>query len=167
MSKHATVIGFVVVAAVAFGVGRGSEKTAEAYGGDGSCTIGEVAWFAGNFTPTRWVPAAGQLMPIQNNTAIFSVLGTTYGGDGKTNFALPDLRGRMMIGAGQGTGLTNRVLGATSGAENATPASVMVTSPPENVKHHLAMQHTTVPTMPPNVALTAMICVQGTFPTRN
>ena len=166
MSKHGMAVGLVVVAAVAFGVGRGTERTAEAYGGDGSCTIGEVAWFAGNFAPVRWATANGQIMPINTNTALFSVLGTTYGGDGKTNFALPDLRGRVMVGMGQGPGLTNHNLGQTGGAESVTPPSVPVTSPSAGTKHHSAMRAEQVPTMPPNVALTPIICVQGTFPAR-
>jgi microcystin-dependent protein len=81
------------------------------------CLIGEVRWFAGNFAPRNWALANGQLLPINQNTALFSVLGTAYGGDGRTNFALPDLRGRAPIGAGQGPGLSNRPLGEKAGAE--------------------------------------------------
>ena len=77
--------------------------------------VGEVVPFAGNFAPGGWALADGQLIPINQNTALFSILGTTYGGDGITDFALPDLRGRSVIGAGQGPGLTNRNLGETTG----------------------------------------------------
>ncbi len=72
------------------------------------CFIGEVRLFAGTFAPRGWAFAAGQLLSITQNTALFSIVGTTYGGDGRTTFALPDLRGRVPVGAGQGPGLTNR-----------------------------------------------------------
>jgi microcystin-dependent protein len=80
--------------------------------------IGEIGLFAGNFAPSGWIFADGQLLPISQNTALFSILGTTYGGDGKTSFALPDLRGRSIIGAGQGPGLPNWLLGQTAGFES-------------------------------------------------
>lgn len=84
------------------------------------CFIGEVRFFAGNFAPRSWALAHGQLLSISQNTALFSILGTTYGGDGRTTFGLPDLRGRAPIGAGQGPGLSNYRLGDKRGAESAT-----------------------------------------------
>ncbi|HCQ16454.1 MAG TPA: phage tail protein, partial [Cryomorphaceae bacterium] len=66
--------------------------------------LGEVRIFAGNFAPRGWAFCAGQLLAISQNSALFSLLGTTYGGDGRTTFALPDLRGRAPIGVGQGPG---------------------------------------------------------------
>jgi microcystin-dependent protein len=83
-------------------------------------TLGEVRLFAGNFAPRNWEFCSGQLISIASNTALFSVLGTTYGGNGTTTFGLPDLRGRVPVGAGQGPGLTYRPLGERSGAENHT-----------------------------------------------
>lgn len=80
-------------------------------------TIGEVRMFAGNFAPRAWAFCEGQLLSIAQNQALFSILGTTYGGDGRTTFALPDLRGRAPIGPGTGPGLTTRKLGQRSGAE--------------------------------------------------
>jgi len=80
--------------------------------------IGEVQWFAGNFAPRGWALCDGQLLPISQYSALFSILGTTYGGDGRTTFALPDVRGRVLIHEGSGPGLTPRNLGAKSGAEN-------------------------------------------------
>ncbi|HEV3057078.1 MAG TPA: tail fiber protein [Vicinamibacterales bacterium] len=71
-----------------------------------------------NFAPLGWAFCAGQLLPIAQNTALFSLLGTTYGGDGVQTFALPDLRGRVPVGAGQGPGLSNYSLGQTAGSEN-------------------------------------------------
>lgn len=77
--------------------------------------IGEIRLFAGNFPPRGWAFCEGQLLPIAQNTALFSILGTTYGGDGKTNFALPNLQGRAPMGPGQGPGLTQRFLGESAG----------------------------------------------------
>lgn len=82
------------------------------------CFIGEVRMFAGNFAPRNWAFAHGQLLPIAQNQALFSILGTIYGGDGRTTFALPDLRGRVPVGAGRGPGLTNIRQGAKGGSEN-------------------------------------------------
>ena len=82
--------------------------------------IGEVKAFGFNFAPRNYMFAAGQLLPIAQYTALFSILGTTYGGNGTTNFALPDRRGRVPIGNGDGAGLTPRVLGEVYGEENVT-----------------------------------------------
>ncbi|MCW3807561.1 phage tail protein [Plebeiibacterium marinum] len=79
--------------------------------------LGEIRMFAGNFAPRGWAFCDGQLLPISENTALYSLLGTTYGGDGRTTFALPDLRGRAPIHAGQGIGLSPRHLGQSSGTE--------------------------------------------------
>src|SRR5438067_3503009 len=76
--------------------------------------------FAGNFAPKNWAFCAGQILPIAQNTALFSLIGTTFGGNGQTTFALPDLRGRYPIGAGQGPGLANYDLGQVGGTENIT-----------------------------------------------
>jgi microcystin-dependent protein len=80
--------------------------------------LGEIGLFAGNFAPTGWLPADGRLLSISQNQLLFSVLGTTYGGNSVTTFALPDLRGRSIIGAGQGAGLPNWTLGQTAGFES-------------------------------------------------
>ncbi|WP_445371029.1 phage tail protein [Methylomonas sp. HW2-6] len=79
--------------------------------------IGEVCTFAFNFCPRNYLPADGSLLPIASNTALFSLLGTTYGGDGRSTFALPDLRGRNPVGAGQGPGLLNVFLGEEAGSD--------------------------------------------------
>ena len=71
--------------------------------------------FAGNFPPRGWAFCQGQIMSIAQNTALFSLLGTTYGGNGQTTFALPDLRGRAVVSAGQGPGLSPYDLGQVSG----------------------------------------------------
>lgn len=82
--------------------------------------IGEIVMFGGNFAPRGWAFCQGQLLPISQNSALFSILGTTYGGDGRTSFALPDLRGRSPMSAGNGPGLANYRLGQTGGAETTT-----------------------------------------------
>ena len=82
--------------------------------------LAEIRIFAGNFAPTGWALCDGQLMPISQNTALFSLLGTTYGGDGKSNFALPNLQGCAPLQAGQGAGLSLRDLGETGGEQTVT-----------------------------------------------
>jgi microcystin-dependent protein len=82
--------------------------------------IGELALVPYNFAPVGWAFCQGQLLSITENSALFNLIGTTYGGDGVTTFALPDLRGRVPIGRGQGLGLSNYVLAQTGGVENVT-----------------------------------------------
>ena len=82
--------------------------------------LAEIRIFAGNFAPKGWALCNGQLMPISQNTALFSLLGTTYGGDGKSNFALPNLQGSAPMQPGQGPGLSLRDLGETGGEQNVT-----------------------------------------------
>ncbi len=76
--------------------------------------------FAGNFPPAGWAFCNGQVMPINQNTALFSLLGTYYGGDGTTTFALPNLQSRLPIGQGAGPGLTSYVVGQVAGTEQTT-----------------------------------------------
>jgi microcystin-dependent protein len=80
--------------------------------------VGEIKNFGFNFAPRGFALCQGQLLPISQNTALFSILGTTYGGNGTSNFALPDLRGRVPVSAGQGLGLSNYLLGESTGTEN-------------------------------------------------
>lgn len=82
--------------------------------------LGEIHIVPYNFAPRGYAFCAGQLLPIAQNTALFSLLGTTFGGNGTTTFALPDLRGRVIVGAGQGPGLANIDLGQVGGSETAT-----------------------------------------------
>ena len=82
--------------------------------------IGQIILFAGNFAPRSWALCEGQLQAISSNSALFSILGTIYGGDGRSTFALPDLRGRVAIHAGNGAGLTDRRLGSRGGQESVT-----------------------------------------------
>jgi microcystin-dependent protein len=82
--------------------------------------IGEIRMFGGNFAPAGWAFCDGSLQAISQNDTLFNVIGTTYGGDGQTTFALPDLRGRVPIHMGQGSGLSNRIIGENGGTETVT-----------------------------------------------
>ncbi len=83
-------------------------------------TISEIRMFAGNFAPRGWLFCNGSLQAIANNTALFALIGTIYGGDGQTTFGLPDLRSRVPIHTGQGAGLSNYQLGQMGGSESNT-----------------------------------------------
>jgi microcystin-dependent protein len=82
--------------------------------------IGQIQMFAGAFAPAGWMLCEGQTLPIAEYDALFALIGTTYGGDGVQTFALPDLRGRVIISAGQGSGLSSYVVGQQGGAETVT-----------------------------------------------
>ena len=97
------------------------------------CFIGEVRMFAGNFAPRGWALCDGQLLSINSNTALFSILGTTYGGDGRTTFGLPGMRGRVPLHAGTGPGLTNRRLGQRAGTETHQPSLAQLMSHSHNL----------------------------------
>lgn len=90
----------------------------------------EIRIFPYNFPPRGWAWCTGQLLSISQNTALFSLMGTTYGGDGRTTFALPNLQGRAAMGTGQGRGLSPRDLGETGGDETVTLTS------DQNAKHN-------------------------------
>ncbi len=110
---------FAAVAAAITGAGLlGSGKPAQAQASNPF--LGEVMMFAGNFAPRGWLPCDGALLPISQFDALFSLIGTTYGGDGQTTFALPDLRSRNAIHAGSGPGLSPHYLGEMAGNEQAT-----------------------------------------------
>ncbi|WP_417673768.1 phage tail protein [Roseibium sp.] len=82
--------------------------------------VGEIRMFAGNFAPRGWAYCDGQLLAVSQNDALFSLLGTIYGGDGRTTFGLPDMRGRIPLHQGEGPGLSPRRLGSKGGAEKVT-----------------------------------------------
>lgn len=88
--------------------------------------LAEIRIFTGNFAPRGWLFCHGQLLSIAQNTALFALVGTTYGGNGQTTFGIPDLRGRTPIGVGNGPGLTPRVLGEMSGIETVTLNSTQI-----------------------------------------
>ena len=101
--------------------------------------VGQIIMFGGNFAIRGYALCDGQLLPISQNQALFSILGTTYGGNGQTTFALPDLCGRAPIHMGHGSGLTPRQLGQTGGSETVT----LVTSEMPNHTHELGVQSDT------------------------
>ncbi len=80
--------------------------------------LGEIRMFSGTYAPRYWALCDGQILDIASYSSLFALIGTTYGGDGRQSFALPDLRGRVPIGYGAGPNLTNRILGEKSGLEN-------------------------------------------------
>lgn len=97
------------------------------------CVLGEIKWFAMNWAPQDYLVANGALLPIAQYQALFSLLGTTYGGDGKTNFALPNLSGRTMIGQGNAAGLTQRAVGQMVGSETTTLNAAQLPAHTHNV----------------------------------
>ncbi|MFD1063854.1 phage tail protein [Winogradskyella litorisediminis] len=112
--------------------------------------IGEVKLFAGNFAPRGWAKCEGQLLAISQHTALFSILGTTYGGDGRTTFALPDLRGRVPVSSGTGPGMDSIKLGQKSGgrAVNSDKATSNIKTQPTLGMHYI-------------------IALQGVYPSRS
>lgn len=96
--------------------------------------VAEIRIFPFNFAPRGWAWCDGQLMPLSQNTALFSLLGTTYGGDGKSNFALPDLQGRAPMHPGQGPGLSLHDLGEAGGSETVTLLESEIPSHSHNLR---------------------------------
>lgn len=96
--------------------------------------IAEIRIFAGNFAPRGWAFCNGQLLPIAQNTALFSLIGTTYGGDGRTTTALPNLQGRAPMHPGRGPGLTDRRLGERGGVETITLSAAQMPSHSHTVR---------------------------------
>jgi microcystin-dependent protein len=126
------------------------------------CLTGEVKMFAGDFPPTDYMLAQGQLLPIGQYQALFSILGTYYGGNGTSDFALPDLSGRVPIGAGMGRGLNNVNLGQKSGDEWTGGRQVEVAA-----GNGAAVTGTApISNMQPSTGLNFIICVSGIYPSR-
>ena len=129
--------------------------------------IGEIMTFAGTFCPRGWAQAAGQYLPISGNEALFSVIGTTYGGDGRRTFALPDLRGRVIVGPGSGPGLSSYSLGQRGGVET-NPTSVRNAAKPEGETVQTPMpQFGAQENRQPYVAIHSCIALQGIYPPRS
>ncbi len=129
------------------------------------CMLAEVKLFAGNFAPRNWAFTNGQIISINQNQSLYSLLGTTYGGDGRTTFALPDLRGRTPIGVGQGSGLSNRQLGEKTGSETVTAPStgIQTQSGTDPVDYGGVPENN----MQPSLGMNYIICLQGLFPSRS
>lgn len=134
--------------------------------------IGEIRIVAFDFAPRGYAFCDGQLLPISQNTALFSLIGTTYGGDGRTTFALPDLRGRFPLNSGNGPGLTNRLVGERGGDE----VNIVHGRPPIigwGLTNEIGKNTTNGspinagPYMPPYLAVRYVIALVGLFPSRN
>jgi len=123
--------------------------------------LGEIRFVAFNFAPTGWATCDGQILPINEYTALFSLLGTTYGGNGTSTFALPNLESRIPVGMGQGVGLSPRPIGQMGGAEQ-----IFLT--PMNSTGFLGevwgSRNFVQSTMPPYLALNCIIALTGIFP---
>lgn len=114
--------------------------------------MGQLMLFGGNFAPYGWMLCQGQILPVQQYAALFSLLGTTYGGNGTSNFGLPDLRGRLPNGMGQGPGLSDYALGELNGVES---VSLTQTTVPTHTHSLLAYSGTASLSIPSVGALTA------------
>jgi len=125
--------------------------------------LGEIVTVGFNFCPRGMMEADGRLLPIAENTALFSLLGTMYGGDGRTTFALPDLRGRVMVGAGQGPGLTDRRQGERGGTESDIAGPALA----HDGGADPLGESTAGNNMPPYLALKQCIVTQGIYPSRS
>ncbi|ESQ90206.1 hypothetical protein ABAC460_10675 [Asticcacaulis sp. AC460] len=129
-------------------------------GVNNSAYMGGIRMFAGNFAPQGDALAAGQLLSIAQNTALFSLFGTTYGGDGITTFALPDLGGRTTVGIGTGAGLTPRTLGQVFGAETLNIASA-------NLPYSAGGTAASLDNYNPSLGTRYLIQIQGIFPSQD
>jgi len=124
--------------------------------------LGQVVLFAGGYAPGGYAVANGQSLAISQNQALFSLLGTTYGGNGTSTFALPNLSGRAVVGTGQGSGLTGRSLGSTAGATSETLTAAEL--PPYGGAGGITAGSQPVPTLQPSLALNEGVVVRGAFP---
>ena len=107
--------------------------------------IGEIRFFGGNFAPAGWAFCDGSEMPIAQNTTLYAMLGTTYGGSGTSTFRLPDLRGRAAMHHGQGPGLTNRALGAKLGTETVGLTEAQLPGHKHPIRANVGAASTTAP----------------------
>ena len=136
----------------------------------GDPTLGEIALWAGNYAPQGWAFCNGQLMSIADNPALYSLLGTLYGGNGTTNFMLPDLRGRIPFGSMQGPGLTDRYTGDRGGSESATFAASQIpeqAEPQEGPAYVSTSDGQQINKLPPYTVLTFIIALTGIYPSRS
>lgn len=117
--------------------------------------IAEIRIFAGNFAPRGWAFCDGQLLPIAQNTALFSLIGTTYGGDGRSTTALPDLQGRAPMHPGRGPGLTSRRLGQRGGVETVTLSEAQMPNHTHTMRANTNAGDLQIPTNQRSLARTA------------
>ncbi len=129
--------------------------------------IGEIKIFAGNFAPRGYAFCDGQWLAIRQNTALFSILGTIYGDDGRTTFALPDLRGRFPMHPGSGQGLTPRTAGDKGGEEHIHLSQVKLPTWKKPGVTIYTGTNSEENNLSPFLCLNFIIAIQGVFPTRN
>ena len=128
--------------------------------------IGEIRIVGFNFAPVGWAFASGQTIAISENEALFNLIGTTYGGDGQSTFALPNVQSRMPVHMGTATGMSPRTLGQMAGAENATFAALSVPSAPQAPIQALAPANQAVGSISPYLVVNFIIAMFGIFPSQ-
>lgn len=136
----------------------------------GEPILGSIGIFAGNFAPRGWHFCHGQLLPISQYEALFSLIGTIYGGDGRTSFGLPDLRGRSIIGAGDGPGLSHIQLGQRGGRETIqieTNNADVNTKDADGQVNSFRNAQQSIDNRDPFLAMNYVICASGLFPRRD
>lgn len=133
--------------------------------------VGEIRMFAGNFAPRGWALCDGQLLAVSQHNALFSLFGTTYGGDGHTTFGLPDMRGRMPVHAGNGPGLAEVKLGSKAGTDNTqlSPATTVKTG--FSIDRGIGLNQTTAAfvqskAVQPALCLNFIVALVGIYPSR-
>lgn len=131
---------------------------------DGS--IGEIRMFAGNFAPRGWAICNGQTLSINQYQALFSILGTTYGGDGRTSFKLPDFRGRVAVGVGKAEGDTQTKLGQMKGKGIFNLRRTPINSAAEGTEVQVVTANQ-FRNHQPSLGINFVICLTGTYPSRN
>jgi microcystin-dependent protein len=129
--------------------------------------LAEIRMVGWNFAARGWAFTNGQLLPIAQNQAVFSLLGTTYGGNGTTMFALPNLQGRLPMHFGQGAGLSARALGSYGGVEFVTQQTTQIPGSPQSPAQAAVGLQQQVQTMSPFTVINFIIALQGVFPSRN
>jgi microcystin-dependent protein len=133
----------------------------------GSPFVGEIRIAGFNFAPVNWALADGQVMAISQNTTLFNLIGTTYGGDGVNTFALPNIQSRMPMHMGAATGLSQRLLSQVGGQENTTFMSATIPSAPQAPISALAPTGPALASVSPFVVLNFIVCLFGIFPSEN
>ncbi len=129
--------------------------------------VGEIRIAGFNFAPVSWAFASGQLVAISQNSALYNLIGTTYGGDGVNTFALPNIQGRMPMHMGSATGLSPRLQGQLGGAENATFVAAQISSAPPAPISALAPTGPALASVSPFVVVNFIISLFGIFPSQS
>ncbi len=133
----------------------------------GTPYLSEIRIVSWGFAAKGWAMTNGQLLPINQNTALFSLLGITYGGNGTTNFMLPNLQSRIPMHVGQGSGLSARTQGAFGGIEGITPQTTQISQSPVSPTTAYIGSQGKFATISPFIVLNFLIALQGIFPSRS